>query len=239
MKPAILFYFGILMLLLSSCAPVEKIAFHDFGPGYYKLRTPSNEISRVYVNVIEDSIIVYPAIVDQKNVSVDTASMMFTKIYNIQAGNDFYGSCFIKRSADIDLATVLLKFRPPRGVVPSQLNANLNAALYVGFRKDFYKMVTNTSPLYKKSTYCRHTGFDFGLFAGIGITQINPTVTGNKVNLEYDGIVLQKGIGAFMTIERMSVGIVLGFDNLLDENKTVWLYNQKPYLGLSIGIANF
>ena len=73
----------------------------------------------------------------------------------------------------------------------------------------------------------------------MGITQINPTVTGNQVELEYDGIVFQKGIGAFITIDRMSVGIVLGFDNLLDENKTVWLYNQKPYLGLSIGIANF
>ena len=42
-----------------------------------------------------------------------------------------------------------------------------------------------------------------------------------------------------MTFDRMSVGIVLGFDNLMDRIKLSWLYNQKPYLGLSIGIANF
>jgi hypothetical protein len=239
MRPAILFYFGILMLSLFSCAPMEKIAIHDFGSGYYKLRSRDNEFSKVYVNVIEDSIIVYPAIINHKNVSVDTASWRIANINMILPGNDFYESCFIKKSADIDLSTILLKYRPARGEVPNQLNANLNAALYVGFRKDYYKMVTNTSPLHKKSTYCRHTGFDFGLFAGLGISPINPTVTGSKVELEYDGIVFQKGVGAFGTFGRMSVGIVLGFDNLLDENKAVWLYNQKPYLGLSIGIANF
>jgi hypothetical protein len=239
MRTYILFYFGILFMSLLSCAPIGKIATHDFSSGYYKLKTRSDESSMVYLNVIEDLVIVYPTIADGKDNSVDTTSYRLFNINDIKAGNEFYGSSFVKKSADIDLATILLKYRPSMGEVPGQLNANLNAALYVGFRKDFYKMITNTSPLHKESTNCRHTGFDFGLFAGMGITQINPTVTGNKVPLEYDGIVLQKGIGAFVTFERMSVGIVLGFDNLLDENKTVWLYNQKPYLGLSIGIANF
>jgi hypothetical protein len=229
----------ILVLSLFSCAPVGKIAIHDFTSGYYKLKTPKVKTSRVYLNVTEDSVTVYPAISDGRSTSADTSSYRAFKINDIVSGNDFYGSCFIKESADIDLSTILMKYRPPRKDVPNQLNANLNAALYVGFRKDFYKMVTSTSPLFSEYTDCRHTGFDFGLFAGMGITQINPTVTGNNVTLEYDGIVLQKGIAAFVTIERMSVGIVLGFDNLLDENKSVWLYNQKPYIGLSIGIANF
>ena len=239
MRPGILIYSLIFVLSLYRCAPVEKIATHDFVTGYYKFKTENEEPSKVYLNVIEDSIIIFPAVTDGKNISVDTSSFRLMHIPDIKEGGSFYGSTFIKKSFDFDLATILLKYRPARGEVPNQLNANLNAALYVGFRKDFYKMVTNTSPLRKESTYCRHTGFDFGLFAGIGITQINPTVTGNNVDLEYDGIVLEKGIGAFVTFGRMSVGIVLGFDNLLDSNKTVWLYNQKPYLGLSIGIANF
>jgi hypothetical protein len=37
----------------------------------------------------------------------------------------------------------------------------------------------------------------------------------------------------------MSVGLAIGFDNLVDKNKSVWIYNQKPYIGLVIGIANF
>jgi hypothetical protein len=239
MKRVLLFFIGTLILSLFSCVPVEKIAFHDFSPGYYKLKTPNTENSGVYVDIIEDTIVVYPAIGNKKNLSDDTSSFRRAIISNIVEGNELYGSCFIKKSADIDLSTVLLKYRPSMGDVPNQLNANLNAALYVGYRKDFYKMVTTTSPLKKKSTSCRHTGYDFGLFAGIGITQINPSVTANKVDLEYDGIIFQKGIGLFVTFGRSSVGMVLGFDNLMDKNKNFWLFNQKPYLGLSIGIANF
>jgi hypothetical protein len=239
MRPGIIFYAAVLMLPGVSCTPVEKIAFHDLSSGYYKMKRPENEPSKVYVKVNDDSITVYKTIDDGKKISVDTTAHRGASISAIRKGEPFYGSCFVKNSADIDLATVLLKFRPARGGVPNQLNANLNAAFYVGFRKDYYKMVTNTSPLHEESTFCSHAGFDFGLFAGFGITQINPTVTGDKITQEYDGVIFQKGVGLFLTLERMSVGIVLGFDNLMDSNKNVWLYNQKPYLGLSLGIANF
>jgi len=232
-------YAGIIVLLATGCTPVEKIAFHDLSSGYYKLKTPENQPSKVYVNVYDDSIYVYKTIDEGKQISVDTSAHRGVSISSIRKGDPFYGSCFVKNSADIDLTTVLLKYRPARGGVPNQLNANLNAAIYVGFRKDYYKMVTKDSPLHEKNTFCSHAGFDFGLFAGFGITQINPTVTNDNVSQEYDGIIFQKGIGLFFTLERMSVGIVLGFDNLMDGNKSVWLYNQKPYLGLSLGIANF
>ena len=239
MRSTIEFCFGILLVSLYSCAPVEKIATHDFVPGYYKHKPVNDEPSKVYLNVIEDSIIIYPVVAEGEKIQVDTSSLRMMHVPAIKKGTDFYGSSFVKKSVDFDLSTVLLKYRPARGEVPNQLNANLNAALYLGFRRDFYKMITKTSPLYIESTYCRHLGFDFGFFAGLGITPINPTVTSNGTDLEYDGIVFQKGIGAFITFDRMSAGIVLGFDNLLDENKAVWLYNQKPYFGLSIGIANF
>ena len=239
MRQGFLIYAGILILSLLSCTPVEKIAFHDLSTGYYKMKTPDNEPSKVYVKVNDDSIAVYRTIDEGKQISVDPSAPRGTSIAAIRKGDPFYRSCFVKNSADIDLSTVLLKYRPARGGVPNQLNANLNAAIYVGFRKDYYKMVTNTSPLHEESTFCSHTGFDFGLFAGFGITQINPTVTKDKVSQEYDGIIFQKGVGLFITLERMSVGIVLGFDNLMDGNKNVWLYNQKPYIGLSLGIANF
>jgi hypothetical protein len=239
MRQGLLLCAGILTLSLVSCTPVEKIAFHDLSSGYYKLKTPDKEPSKVYINVIDDSVTVYRTAGDGKQISVDTSTHRSANISAIRKGDHLYGSCLVKKSADIDLSTVLLKYRPARGGVPNQLNANLNAAFYVGFRKDYYKMITNTSPLNEESTFCRHTGFDFGLFAGFGITQINPTVTNDKISQEYDGVIFQKGAGLFLTLERMSVGIVLGFDNLMDSNKDAWIYNQKPYIGLSLGIANF
>lgn len=139
----------------------------------------------------------------------------------------------------MDLSTVPIKFRPAQGDVPSQLNATVNGVLYAGFRKDFFKIITHTSELNETYSFIRQTGFDFGPFAGIGITFVNPTVTMNQTVQEYDGVVFQKGIAAFLTYENMSVGIALGFDNLIDKNKTTWIYNQKPWIGIVIGVANF
>jgi hypothetical protein len=229
----------LLLPAMHGCVSVEKIAFHDLRDGYYTMRIPEREPEKVYLKVIQDSVNVYPAMSGAAGRSVDTSAFRPMMINEIHSGNEFYRSSFRKSSADIDLSTVLLKYRPAKGAVPAQLNANLNAALYVGFRRDFYTMVTTRSPLHEESTSCRHLGFDCGIFAGFGITQINPTVTSGATELEYDGIVFQKGIGAFITVEHMSVGVVLGFDNLMDSNKDSWLYNQQPYLGLCIGIANF
>ena len=195
MRPGILLYFGILILSIFSCAPVEKIASHEFVTGYYHLKTLNNESSKVYLDVIEDSIIVYPVINDGGKIDVDTSS--FRICISVRSKPErILRNRFIKKSFDLDLNTVLLKYRPARGDIPNQLNANLNASFYIGFRKDYFKMITKTSKLHEESTYCRHLGFDLGLFAGIGITPINPTVTGNDVEQEYDGIVFQKGIGA-------------------------------------------
>lgn len=62
MSKGILFYAGIIVLLAIGCTPVEKIAFHDLSSGYYKLKTPENQPSKVYVNVYDDSITVYKTI---------------------------------------------------------------------------------------------------------------------------------------------------------------------------------
>lgn len=90
-----------------------------------------------------------------------------------------------------------------------------------------------------ETSYIRQVGFDVGFFAGLGLTFMNPTVTDNKITQEYDGMVFQKGVAGFVTFDNMSVGLTIGFDNLLNKNRSSWIYNQKPYLGLVIGISNF
>jgi hypothetical protein len=239
MRSYVLTLTSFILLALYGCASVEKIAFHDLRDGYYKMKIPEKEPEKVYLRVAQDSVNIYPTVTGESGLSVNTSAPGVLRIDQITTGSEYYGSSFRKNSVDFDLSTVLLKYRPARGDVPNQLNANLNAALYVGFRRDFYRMITTRSPLNEESTFCRHLGFDCGIFAGFGITQINPTVTSGATMNEYDGVIFQKGFGAFITVERMSVGIVLGFDNLMDKNKEFWLYNQKPYLGLCIGIANF
>jgi hypothetical protein len=232
-------FIGSLFLLSAGCVPVEKMARHDFDSGFYKLNTVQAQPAHVYVKVIEDSLVIYPVTITGKKTIPDITSLIGTRINNVKPGNYLYKSCFINNSVDVDLTTVLLKYRPPSRGVPNQLSYNVNAALYIGLRRDFYKLVPYKSPLHEETSYIRQIGFDAGFFAGIGITPINPSVTLSKEMLEYDGIVFQKGLAGFMTFDNISVGVAIGFDNLLDRNKKAWIYNQKPYLGLLIGISNF
>jgi hypothetical protein len=229
----------ICLLATAGCAPFDKIYSHEFSSGYFKMKGPDAVPVKVYLEVKEDSLIVYPATGQGKSLAPDLSAPRITSIYSIRPGSYLYNSTFVKTSPDIDLSTVLLKYRPHAGNVPPQLSTNVNGVFYIGFRKDFFRMTSHLSPTNVRSTFIRHTGFDFGPFAGIGITPVTPTTTMGRTIQEYDGIVFQKGFAIFGTFENMSVGLSVGFDNLLDKNKNIWIFNQKPWIGILIGIANF
>jgi hypothetical protein len=229
----------VVILFATACNTVDKIARHDFYTGYYNLRVEDSSSVKVYVDLYEDSLDLYDVTYSGKKKSPDTNSVQSVRISEINPGDYLHNSTFHRNSVDIDLTTALLKYRPPQKDVPRQLSANLNAALYAGLRKDFFKIVYKTSPLNKTQSALRHFGFDAGFFAGFGITPVNYTVTNGNVELEYDGIVFEKGIAVYFGIEFLTFGISLGFDNLLDDNHKYWVYNQKPWVGLMLGIANF
>jgi hypothetical protein len=234
-----LFSWVIISIGVAGCMPFDKIVSHDFNSGFFKLKTPESNPENVYLNLMDDSIVVYPFTGEGKLIRPDINTFHGINISSIKSGSYLYNSTFVKTSVDIDLSTALLKFRPAMADVAPQLSANLNGIFYTGFRKDFYRIKSHISQISAVNTFVRHTGFDFGIFAGIGITPVNSTVTMNRTTQEYDGIVFQKGFSIFATYESMSIGLALGFDNLLDNNKNIWIYNQKPWIGLVLGIANF
>jgi|WetSurMetagenome_2_1015567.scaffolds.fasta_scaffold72718_2 hypothetical protein len=239
MKKIVFFTVVFSLIILTGCAPLDEIYSHDFNSGYFKLKPADANSERVFLNIDDDSISVYPVIRKGKSREADASGAMGFILDSIEPGSVLYNSTLIKTSADIDLSSVVLKYRPGLSDVPPQLNSNINGVIYSGFRKDYFKIKSGHSKYDNANTLIRHTGFDFGLFAGIGITPVNPTVTANNISQEYDGIVFQKGFSVFATYEHMSVGLAIGFDNLLDRNKNFWIYNQKPWIGLVLGIANF
>jgi len=225
-------------IVLSACTPSGLIAKHDFGSGYYDLKSEKAGSLKVYADVYDDSLVLYQmksAITKE----VDPESGKAIEISSINPDNDLYGSRFIKNSVELDLSTIPVKFRPSISGVPVQMNSNLNALLYLGARKDYFIIKSLESPVNRNYSFIRQMGFDFGIFAGLGITPVNPSVTQDNISIEYDGIVFQKGIGAFITVNYISVGITLGFDNLMSSDSKTWIYNNRPYLGLALGIANF
>lgn len=229
----------VIFFIAAGCAPLDEIYSHEFSSGYYRLKAPDTNSEKVYLNMDEDTITIFPLTDNVKSGGINLTLSKSHQISSLRPGSDMHNSTFIRTSVDIDLSTVLLKYRPGKADVPSQLNSNINGVFYTGFRKDYFKIKSNLSKINEIKTFIRHTGFDFGLFAGIGIAPINPTVTENNISQEYDGIVFQKGFSVFTTYENMSVGLAVGFDNLLDNNKSIWIYNNKPWFGIILGIANF
>lgn len=229
---------AIYLILLSGCVPFDKIHSHEFRTGYYDLKKKGEAPQKVYMELHDDSADMYPVITGKYKLP-DTRKIEVIDLELVNPQNSMYDAVFRRTSLDVDLSTVLLKYRPSAGNVPPQLNANVNGSIYAGFRKDFFKLKSSISRLNEMSTSIRHAGFDFGVFAGIGITPVNPTVTMERTVQEYDGIVFQKGIAVFGSYENMSVGIALGFDNLMDRNRSIWIFNNKPWIGIMLGIANF
>lgn len=65
---------------------------------------------------------------------------------------------------------------------------------------------------------------------------MTPTTTTNFISTEYDGIVWPKGVAGIIAVNNFTVGVSLGFDNLLDRNKQFWIYESKPWFGLAFGL---
>lgn len=224
-------YYMVGLLLLAGCSTIEQSTIHGLTEGQYKAKAEGKKQS-VYAVVDADSIHLYP-LLSTRPLKPDTTRVQ-TFCYT-QSGSSLPPR-LSKTSLDIDLTTVLLKYRFQQSNLPNQANANLNVNLYVGWRKDYYSFHDQRSPLNVSSRKESHFQFDVGLFAGFGISAINPTVTNNQTDKEYDGFVFQKGIAGFVGMKRITLGLSLGFDNLLDPNKNIWAYQQKPWIGLMLGI---
>lgn len=227
-----------LMLLIiaafQSCTLVKNSAKQELSDGYYtKITTTGN--SKVYIDVTEETIAIYPT---QKHASfrtIDTTlpTLTYSSISDVMGTYDFVLS---KNSLDVDFITMPLKYRWAQQAMPPQLNANLNGAFYLGFRNDRYKINYIANPIRKAERYINHFGYSVGVFTGIGNTAMNAATTGNSMLQDYDGIVWSKGIAAIVGVNFFTIGLALGFDNLMDHNRTIWLYESKPWVGVAVGL---
>ena len=73
------------------------------------------------------------------------------------------GQVFFRKSFDVDVMTVPLKFRPASQNLPRQLNVDFNGNLFLGYSVDRYKLIFIQTPagLIKK---VRHRAIILGAF---------------------------------------------------------------------------
>ncbi len=219
------------IILISSCSTLEKASLHGFNSGYYKLDS-GNKTKRVYVDVTEEKIDVY----NQSKKQIDKETYLSIPLKNSDSLQTSPLK-FRKQSLDIDLTTILVKFRPTEFGVPSQLSSDLNISMYAGWRHDNYFLKSKTDPLGRTHVKFSNLGFDYGIFAGIGTSPVDPFTTDNRTSNEYSGMILQTGIAGFVESHIASFGLALGWDYLLNRDREIWIYNNKPWIGFIVGIA--
>ncbi|WP_153798220.1 hypothetical protein [Foetidibacter luteolus] len=222
----------VILVLCAGCATNKNAHKYNFTEGRFAYTDSLHEKTMSAVLIDEDdTVIVVPG---KKMVSL-ADSLLFI-IYPPIQPSDKNDATLRKNSLDIDAITIPFKYRPVVKGFPNQLNTNFNGAVYVGMRTDIYK-ISYTQKLsgdYKRTE--THFGFSVGAFLGFGSTAVNPWVTQDFISAEYDGFVLNKGIAGIIGINNLSFGLGLGFDNLLDKNRKYWIYQNKPWIGLIIGL---
>lgn len=215
----------LLILLLNSCATLKNNAKYELANGVYQLKSGNSNRS-CYLENTGDSIVVYE-IPSKNSISLPSNAAVSPPIEQR----------IVKHSLDIDILTALFKVRPKvDNILPTQLTTNLNGNIYVGHRSDIYQIRYRKNPLDIYQRQITHFGFSGGLFLGLGSTALNPSTTNNGISTEYEGIVLQKGIGGTVAVNKLTIGLSIGFDNLLDKNDKTWIYENKPWLGLMLGL---
>ena len=205
---------------------------HGLTSGYYHLTTENKSIQPVYLDVTNDKIDVYDHIkqraVKKKllTIPLENPDSLVTKEMD-----------FKKQSLDIDITSILLKYRPSIHGLPAQLNTDLNITMYMGWRHDRYHIMSNIDPLEKRQAKIGNMGYDVGFFAGPGATIINPFTTNNRRVDEYSGMLIQTGFAGFIESNVASFGVSVGYDHLLNPDRKIWIYHKKPWVGFVVGIA--
>ncbi len=141
-----------------------------------------------------------------------------------------------KNSFDVDFVSIPIKFRPKQNDVPAQLTANLSAAIFAGFRKDFHTIGYRSKPTGNSELRISNLGFAIGLVSGFGNTTINETTGLSRVHKEYDGIVWIYGVNGIVGWNQLSFGLAIGKDILTDNNRKYWIYNNQLWYGITIGL---
>jgi hypothetical protein len=214
----VLYCLGILTIL--SCSTLKPFSDSNIESGYYELRQTARGYTKVYLDVKKDSIAI---------IAIDKESKDQSPLAHID------GQSFLKRSFDIDVLAVPFKYRPSTSNVPRQLTSDFNGNIYFGYRLDRYKTRIFHTPIGQVKKI-QHHAITMGTFGGLGTTFVSPWTTNYQTNDEYNGLVLTRGLSIMAGVNNLTFGVGIGWDYLTDRDKEIWIYQNKPWYGVTISL---
>jgi hypothetical protein len=221
-----------LLWLCSSCKSIHEIAqlpndtYRISPEQYQKLDTATRFTNNWHsltaeLEQTDTTLIITPTQEQFKPLQVKLKDIKELKVY--------------RYTFDLDVLTVPFKVRPSVNGFPEQLNPNFDAALYFGRRRDSYTL-QRTKQGRNQKTRISGIGYGYGGFVGIGAVTMNPFVTNQHIDYEYDGFVLNGGLAGIFDAKKFNLGIAIGADFLVDKNRHNWIYQGKPWFGVLFGI---
>lgn len=226
----------LIFLILGACTTTKKAVQYHIQDGIYASNFDGSTFERVLIENNLDSLTVYPLIKNGQYYQVDTIGrgrMKYPQKNTVAAIDEVI---FKTYGLDLDLVTIPFKYRFANAGVPQQLTTNLNASVFIGYRGDIYLLHYKKNEFGTFDRKTRHYGITGGFFTGLGSTVVNSYTTSPNITIEYDGVVWSNGFALNFGIDYLTLGVGLGWDNLLDSNSRVWVYQRKPWLGLILGI---
>lgn len=203
-----------IILAFSSCAPSAKFGMSD---GRYSFKQGSDPFKKVEVYVDDDSVKVFEK---ARPVAIKTDQPQF----------------FRQQTFDFDALTVPFKLRPGTPLLPHQLDTDFNGNVYLGYRMDRFRITYQNTPVGARQKL-NQIGFSAGVFGGLGSTFVSPWTTNDPLfDKEYSGFILSRGIAVLVGIHNLTFGVGIGWDYLTDRDRDIWIYQNKPWYGLSIGL---
>lgn len=210
---------AILVASLSACATLKDSPKYQLGDSNYHFRQKGNRYQKAWVYVSDDSI----QVLSDKPPHIPIPQI------------PHQDKLFLKKSFDIDVITVGFKYRPATSVLPRQLTTDFNGNIYIGYRLDRFRVRYQDTPFGRKSTL-GHRAITAGFFGGIGSTSITPWTTNNQQGDEYNAAILSRGVALMFGVKDLTVGLGIGWDYLTDRDKNIWIYQNKSWYGLTVGL---
>lgn len=210
--------FCVACVLLGGCGALRNSPKYQLSDDTYQYKQVGGRYEKAHVFLHEDSI----RILGYKDNMVRNFDMSAKQL-------------FVKRSFDVDVMTVGFKHRPASENLPRQLTTDFNGNVFLGYRIDRFNVAYKRTPFGLKAKY-GHRGFTAGFFGGIGSTAVTPWTTNNQISDEYNGFTLSRGMALMAGVNTLTVGFGVGWDYLTDRDKSIWVYQNKPWYGLTVGL---
>ena len=145
---------------------------------------------------------------------------------------------YSQTSENFQTITIPFKLRPGIDTFSYQLTTGVN----VGFSYVFKKIKKTYEPVSINKTSrligYRENEFEYGFAPFIGLTTVGLKGSNTRGAVATDKTVFGTSLGILLSggINKFDVGIAFGIDHAFGKNSGDWIYQDKPWFGLVLGI---